>query len=301
MKHPFEVILPNPAAGSDETTTRRRMIRQTVTAGATVIGLSAITEAASDADGGSSSNPPKDNTPKPQPPKPSTRRLGEEGGPRATTGAVGEEGGRITTQAIGEEGGRVTTKAVGEEGGRRPAPPKFEALKKEFDAQMTKDELLHANTTLTQMVHHPEKAKHAKPIADAKAALNKKALSVLDEAKAAVKKEDILTAVEKVRIVERLYTVDARKQAVTYHKKLREKKGYKAAWREASARQIYASVAKAKKPADKQRLLQIIVRSYGDTETGKKAADELKKMPPVKPAPGRPPGRITTLAVGEEG
>ncbi len=57
------------------------------------------------------------------PPRPSTRRLGEEGGGRPTTDAIGEEGGRpprATTFAVGEEGGQppqqITTFALGEEG-----------------------------------------------------------------------------------------------------------------------------------------------------------------------------------------
>lgn len=59
-------------------------------------------------------------------PRATTQALGEEGNPpRATTRALGEEGNppRFTTQALGEEGNppRPTTKAIGEEGGPQPS------------------------------------------------------------------------------------------------------------------------------------------------------------------------------------
>ncbi|MEX0866932.1 MAG: hypothetical protein WD030_06200, partial [Pirellulales bacterium] len=52
-----------------------------------------------------------------------TLAIGEEGGNRITTQALGEEGNppRPTTKRLGEEGGgRPTTEAIGEEGGRPP-------------------------------------------------------------------------------------------------------------------------------------------------------------------------------------
>ena len=68
--------------------------------------------------------------------------------------------------------------------------------------------------------------------------------------------------------------------------------------REAEAARLYEG-AKKLPPASRQRVLKMIVSRYGDTPTGKTAAEELKQGAPA-PGPGGGPV-MTTLAIGEEG
>ena len=108
MLHPFEAVMP---AGEETTTlkpTRRGLLVKLGAAVAALLGLGTAASA--------------------QGRRVTTQALGEEGGGRFTTFALGEEGGRVTTFALGEEGsGRpwrpTTTYPAAEEGGGARRPP----------------------------------------------------------------------------------------------------------------------------------------------------------------------------------
>lgn len=332
MKHPFEAILSSDCDtntdSQTETPTRRQMIGRAVSASAAVAGLAGLVEVAAAspegdaAKGGSSSKPSSTKPPKKEGGQGgviTTQAIGEEGGQLPpgviqggnTTKRLGEEGGLVTTQAIGEEGGNLpgggTTKAVGEEGGfRRPPrkPQKFAVLKKHYDVAMKKDDAYAASSSFNMMRVHPEAKAHKVFLAKAEAAVTKAGSAILAEAKAAAKKGDINTAFEKTRSLEFYFAhVDVSMQASKFHVELRTnekyKKGYKQAVREFAAKEQFSRAQLFKSATHKRQTYQGLVRHYGNTVYGKKAAEALKNMPAAKPKPN--PGRVTTLAIGEEG
>ena len=127
MKHPFD--LPDSQDSETDPNVSRRRAMLAAIAG--VGGLAA----------GASSSSAQEIT---------TQAIGEEGGPRATTLAVGEEGGRATTKAVGEEGGRPTTKAVGEEGGPAAAAREVQAAAARVAALLTSGDLPAAYETFAR-------------------------------------------------------------------------------------------------------------------------------------------------------
>ena len=235
------------------------------------------------------------------------------GAAEMTTLAIGEEGGKRKFPPRKGKPGLPTTRAIGEEGGRpRPSPKAlFERYSQAFETALKAGDIEDAAKHWRRLTAF-SRVKPFKPqVADARKRLGEKLAEVLKQADADLEADKLVEAVKAYRALSRIggfpEQAKARKQQLAAAKR----DGYKEALREVQAQELYDSACKAD-PKRRPALLKRIATTYEDTPTGKKAAEELKRLlenPPkaTTQAPGeegsgkKPPPRATTLAVGEEG
>jgi hypothetical protein len=323
MKHPFDEILPEntPSQLADQDTqhdtqqraevasnsdqpSRRQVLKKSLIAGTgSVMGLSLasendkahaglVTTQAIGEEGGAK--------PKPHP-RPSTRRAGEEGGrpPVATTERVGEEGGNLP--------GSGTTKAVGEEGGVKPGRPvPFELELASFYATLKTNDIYMANSRLHGLRQHKKAASQKAAIDNAVQTLEAAAKKVIKAADAALKKNAFEDGVYQFDLVKSLNQApQSRKLA---HQKLNalkksNPKGYEMGSKAARERRDFESTMRNKHEPTRLTKLKSFVKKYPKSKYASKAKLEMEKIADRlnKKNNPRPPAKVTTFALGEEG
>ncbi len=249
---------------------------------------------------------------------------GRAAGQQATTLAVGEEGGkrppsRRTTKAIGEEGGRVppgriTTMAVGEEGGKVPPSRKtlFQKSHQAFEATLKDCDIEGAAKHLRKLTSFARMKQYKSKVADARKRLGEKLADVLVRADADLKEGKLVEAVKAYRALSRIGGFPEQNKARKKQLVAAKLDGYKQALREVLAQEKY-DAADGKTPKQRLAILLQVASLYPDTPTGKKAAEEAKKLAAIirirtdttealgEKGGKNPSLRKTTKAIGEEG